>query len=575
MPTHNTRRARHFMCCAVSYFVLALVTAASAQTLGDESRIKSDAGLCVSETCLLDAAEADANNVQDERIVILLRGLVRTNQFSAAMAAATQIKSSNKQDEFRNFLNRQNTEQAIVLSELSIASWAHPTDVVSYDRLDALPDASGNHASDFEIASRYWLLAETIIERFEPSLVSLPLAKLLRPKVLRHGLNATLNDLLHVHWPALIEKMPNDQQGELWNYVAEIYTEMGDATAADANLDLAEQHGAYDSQGNSRIYVSTMHSWLRLGNFDRALVAAQHTDPKDTRALMKVQIAEELIAAGQKERAKKIFDEAVADFEKLDNKSRYNGLLLEVLKGYMDVNDPADAKRLADRVLEVARQPALFPSSELAEAARGYNDVGDHARALDLLHEAVKGLPDDHKVIGFGVTLGPISGSTLGVSDEIRSEIAREFYRAGDQKEFDEQFALLGPFQHNEIKMWLWHNDLGTDHPELSPRLDAALDALPVDSRLSVILEFSTDAVTFGETEAARTLLKKARDSCGDKPNPLALAEIAKVAFAGGYSDLTVDILHKAALAAFKIEDKGKRAVALAAVAAAEHELLN
>jgi hypothetical protein len=40
----------------------------------------------------------------------------------------------------------------------------------------------------------------------------------------------------------------------------------------------------------------------------------------------------------------------------------------------------------------------------------------------------------------FAIVSGPVSRSTLGVDDSSRSKIAKEFYRAGDGKNFDEHF---------------------------------------------------------------------------------------------------------------------------------------
>jgi tetratricopeptide (TPR) repeat protein len=417
--------------------------------------------------------------------------------------------------------------------------------------------------------------AEKIVERFEPSLVSSDLERVLRKSIVRHGHNATLDDLLKNRWPEAIEKLPKGKQGQLWNYVAKIYTEMGNTVAAEEMLARAEQRGGYDFQGENRIFVSTTHSWLLLGNLDRALNAARQTNPKDTQAQMKIFVAQALLKAGRREAAHEVFKEAAADFEKYQEKARKIGFLISVERGFLDLDDREEAQRVTDRVLQVARLPSLFPADQLATAAQAYNTIGDHARAIALLQEAASRLPDPHKVIAYGVVSGPVSGPTLGVGDSIRSSIAREFYRAGDKKGFDEHFALLPPEYQNSLRHWQLRQTLDGSHPERSPGLDMYFSTLPPDDLVSVALELAVSAIDGDEIELARELVRRALDGSAADEKPSAYTNVAKVAFAGGFSDLVSEALHKAAAAACAINDRGARATTLASVAASQYELLN
>jgi tetratricopeptide (TPR) repeat protein len=458
---------------------------------------------------------------------------------------------------------------------MAAATWARPYEVASYYAFDTLATVSEGTPDDWEIASRYWLLAAKIVDRFEPSLVSPDLERILRKRVARHGHNATLDDLLKNRWPEAIEKLPERKQGELWNYVAKIYAEMGSTVVAEEMLDRAEQRGGYNFQGENRIFVSTTHSWLRLGNLDRALNAARQTNPKDTQAQMKIFVAQALLKAGRQDIAREVFEEVAADFEKYQEKARNLASLIAVAKGFLDLGDREEAQRVTDRVLQVARLPFLFPAAQLALAAHAYNNIGDHARAIALLQEAASRLPDPHKVIAYGIVSGPVSGSTLGVSDSIRSSIAREFYRADDKKGFDEHFALLPSEYQNNLQHWQLRQALDGSHPERSPGLDMYLSSLPPDDLVSVALELAVNAIDDDETELARKLVRRALDNLVANEKPSAYTTLAKVAFAGGFSDLVSEALHKAAAAARAIDDGGARATTLATVAAFQYELLN
>src|SRR5215831_4009692 len=558
-------RIRGVMLALISSLVTLAVTASRAEAQTP----------CLDETCLADKAEADAPYVRDEDIDRFATDLARAGRFAAARTALTRLPTPKPGDTTLAAFRRNSAGNALVLSEMAAATWARPYEVASCYAFDTLATVSGGTPDDWEIASRYWLLAAKIVERFEPSLVSPDLERILRKRIVRHGHNATLDDLLKNRWPEALEKLPERKQGELWNYVAKIYTEIGNTVVAEEMLDRAEQRGGYNFQGENRIFVSTTHSWLQLGNLDRALNAARQTNPKDTQAQMKIFVAQALLNAGRQEIAREVFEEAAADFEKYQEKAHNLASLIAVAKGFLDLGDREEAQRVTDRVLQVARLPFLFPAAQLALAAHAYNNIGDHARAIALLQEAASRLPDPHKVIAYGIVSGPVSGSTLGVGDSIRSEIAKEFYRAGDRKSFDEHFALLSPRYQIALQHWLVRQALDGSHPERSPALDVYFSSLPSDDLVGVALELAVSAIDDDETELARKLVRRALDNLAANEKPSAYTTLAKVAFAGGFSDLVSEALHKAIAAARAIDDRGARATTLATVAAFQYELLN
>jgi hypothetical protein len=210
------------------------------------------------------------------------------------------------------------------------------------------------------------------------------------------------------------------------------------------------------------------------------------------------------------------------------------------------------------------------PGSQLAVAAQAYNNISDHARAIALLGEAASRVSP-----GNGIAYG-ISGPVSGVGDSIRSEIAKEFYRAGDEKSFDEHFALTSPESQNALRYWRARQSLDESRPDRSRSLEQYLDALPPDGRVGPALELAVSSIDKGDTEAAEKLVRRALDSfAGDKKHVPTYVAITKVAFAGGFSGLVAEALYKAAATAPLIEDRGTRATTMATVAAFHHEMLD
>ena len=234
--------------------------------------------------------------------------------------------------------------------------------------------------------------------------------------------------------------------------------EIGDYRAAKETLERAERSGAYNFQGINLIYDVTARTWLEMGEIGRALEAARNASSKSGIAAIKIDAAKALIAAGDKDKALLVLDEALADIHSYLNTGTQTFFspmagLRSILNLRQDAGDDVGARALAEEMTTVAKRPSLFAAGELVLAAAGYNDLGARERAADLLRQAMTKLPGANEVIGFGVTLGPITGSTLGVGDGIRSQIAVELYRARDRKAFDavlqqvssEYEPVLGP----------------------------------------------------------------------------------------------------------------------------------
>jgi tetratricopeptide (TPR) repeat protein len=513
--------------------------------------------------------QGDSPYVANDDLASFAENLARAGRFKAARVATDRIQMLRQSDRF----NRARAEQTIALCEFAASSWASPDKIASYDALDALAKASGE-SSEVANASNYWLLVEQILNRSPWTGESPELGRLLRPKVLRRGPNASLDDLLNTRWPHTIEAEPTRKQGWHWNYVAQVWLEIGNQAAAAEAIERAEQSGAYDFQGINRVFDSSARRWLELKNFDRALAAARQASSGSTRSILEIDIARALLGAGKRDEAREIFNEALADTAGEPNTGRRMGLLGGIADGLFDTGDLENARKVTDKMLDLAHQPDLFPAAQLAEAAAAYNDIGEHDQAAQILHEAVGKLPDPKKVIAIGVTVGPVTGATLGVGDSIRSSIAIQLYRAGERDEFGKQVTALSA--EYRPRAWMELYTEAHRRGDRSPTSSEVLKMLPQDVQLTFENDQAVDALTSSDFQRAKGLLESVVTDLAKSQEPSSVRQLqvtAKVAFAAGFSDLTANALREAAAASDKMEDRGKRAFDLGSVAALFHEI--
>jgi tetratricopeptide (TPR) repeat protein len=240
-------------------------------------------------------AARDGNSVRYDNLARFAENLARAGSFEEAHAVVHRIDRQGTDGSFR----RTSAEQAIALAEVATAAWADSQRVTSFAPVDVLSAASGPDASAAS-AGNYWLLAEQILNRSPWTGVSPQLGKLLHPKVLHREPNATLHEPLYARWPQIIESLPEKKQGWYWDYMAQIWIEVGDYRAATETLERAESSGAYDFHGINQVYNLNMTSrrWLEIGMIDRALAAARNASSKSGPVTIKIDIAAALIAAG-------------------------------------------------------------------------------------------------------------------------------------------------------------------------------------------------------------------------------------------------------------------------------------
>jgi hypothetical protein len=222
---------------------------------------------------------------------------------------------------------------------------------------------------------------------------------------------------------------------------------------------------------------------------------------------------------------------------------------------------------------QLAHGADLLPAAQLATVAGAYNDLGDHERAAQVLHEALAKVPDPKSVIAFGPVAGSVTGATLGLGESIRSEIAMELYRAGERAEFTRQLALLS--MEYQTRTWAELYSEAREHREPVPTMSEALNVLPPEEQMALVNDEALRALASSNGAQARILLGRVLESARSRPasQPRQLLVAAQIARAAEFSDLTAQALAEAGRASSRIPDRGARATESAAVAALAYEL--
>jgi len=517
---------------------------------------------CSDVRCLAKAAANATQYVKDDDLEKFAENLARAGFFDEARAAVQQINPAGpRADFYRNFAT-----DAIILREIAAASWKQPEAIADLSSMAAL---SGNR----QATSSFWVLCEYILNGSRLSSLNLDVTRLLSRKLQRRGPNATLQEILSVRWPAFIEVLPRQKQGFEWNKLAQFWLKMGNSKAAADAAERAEISGAYDFQGRNLVYDYTGQIWLSMGRLDRALAAARRQSSSSGAAGMIIKVAESLIAAGSKEEALALLGEARTNVRKERSSGWRANIFRRILAVRLSAGDGPGAGEIADEMLAIAKEPSLFPSDSLTDAAAAYNDIGDRQRAIDILQKADALLPEAHRVIGFSLSIGPVTGSTLGVADSIRSKIAVELYRAGDRAKFETLLGQMSPWHKGHT--WMRIHDETRIHRESGPSNEEVLQALTPVLQIIFLNNLAGEGLLDADIDRAKQLVDRAlasSDAAGDNVGPI--IDTALVALAGEFTEKIPEALNKAEIGAKKIEDPGRRAFQLALVAASKLELL-
>jgi tetratricopeptide (TPR) repeat protein len=481
--------------------------------------------------------------------------LADLQMFDLAREAIKRIDRSN----LSGLLNWKNANEDVAVFEIAAQALNAPDKIASLAPLESLTKP-GSEGPGFGMTMQCGLVVDAIIHRTLSVPIDTAVAKALGSTVKAD--NATLNYLLTARWPDEIERLPRNKQGEQWYELGKVWLDLGNPDRAEQATTHAEQTGQIDFQGVERVYDSTWRNWLRLENYARALEAADHASNRSSAAFFKLKIARSLVDAKRIDEALTVIISALTYARLESNPTREMGFLHEIVDLRIAADDASGAGAVAEEMVTMAHQRSLIPAAQLAIAAAAFNDLGDHARASILLKDAIARLPSAHQALGSGVTLGPITGATLGLTDSLRSEIAVELYRSGDIEAFDEQLRQLG----SEYRARTWADvceasELGHwTQPSESACLDGAGTVL--------LVHWAADAIARKDVDAAQLFLSRAIAANGQ------LLNVARLAVAINKNDLADTALVAAARAADRFPDPGDREAELVNVAATRKQLL-
>jgi tetratricopeptide (TPR) repeat protein len=517
--------------------------------------------------CLASAATTSPDQIRPELLGTYISTLARLGLFDGARSVAQRFDRSS----LTGRLGWQNANVAIAVQKVAAAAWIAPEKVASFDPIESLSKPETEGPPGFDMPVYYSLVADAIIYRSHWTLIDSGLASIFRPKMVRRSSNATLTDILTLRWPQALQQQPPNKQGSGWNDLAKVWLELGNESLAQEAVERAEAVGQVDSQGMQRVYYVTWRSWLALGNIPRALEAIDHVKEKGVSGQFRLEISRALIQSGRKDEALSVIAAVLPDVELTQNSSQKMGLLRTILDLRLAAGDQSGAHAAAEEIAILAHQRDIVPAGQLALAAAAFNNLGDHATAIGLLQEAVAKVPGNQQAIAFGLTLGPITGATLGLADSLRSEIAVEFYRAGDVQAFNELMPQMSSWW--QARTW---GDLcrssglgGSARPS---------DQVCVDEAgIGILIDFATDAARKGDMGAAeQCLLRAVAGENGGHSWPVGnrLTDAARLAVVINKEHLADVALSAAAEAADNVPDQGVRELALADVAALRKELV-
>jgi tetratricopeptide (TPR) repeat protein len=524
----------------------------------------SPSGGTLSETCYSDTrcltAEVTryASAVETDHLPQFIGYAVRLGLFDVARASAKNFDSGN----LIGRLNLQNANQTIAGQQVADDSWRSPEKIVSLAPLEALPE----QADSFGLEGYLGLAVDAMVHRSPWASMEAHLSEIFRPRMVLKSKNATLTYILESKWPDAIGKLTPVMQGVAWNDLARVWLELGKPARAKKALEEADSVVA--KLGVQRFQFQNWRTWMNLGDYARALQAANTASDRSSRGFYELAIGRALIAAGRNEQARAIILGALPDVATEAN-FKQMGELLRAEEELIDAGDAADAHNVAAELAALARQPQMLPSGAFTTVATAYNNLGEHQQADAWLTRAVGRVPGRNQVVGFGVTLGPISGATLGLGEDLRSGIAVELYRAGNLGAFDAQLHKLSA----EYQARTWSALCDPEWGHETPTEAACIQGAGPE----ILLRRAVDAAARADTTASVQYLSRTIQAYENgKPDRSVdrLLDSARLSLIDGRTDLMNEAMIAAARVADHLPDPDDREVGLAKVAALREELL-
>jgi tetratricopeptide (TPR) repeat protein len=516
--------------------------------------------------CLARAATANINEVKSSDLVRYSGFLTRMGRFDIAFAISHKFDRSNMLGQ----INWQGVSNDIAIREVADQAKDNPNEIASFTPIDARVGAETENS--FDVASLYFVLADDIIHRSPSSDgMDVGLSKIFSPEITRTAPNATLTYILTTRWPQMIDRLPRDKQGWHWNELAQTWLGLGNNDQAEKAVSRAEETGLINFKGEQLVFDNTWRTWLSLGNYDRAWAAISRASSTRGSIHFRLDFSRALLKVGRIDRALAIIAATLSEVRHESSASAEMAFFHDIVDLKLAAGDVGGARSVAEEMAILAHRPSFFPSDQLATAAAAFNDCSDRAGAAKLLREASASLPGYHQHLGWGLSLGPITGSTLGLADSLKSEVAVQYYRGGDFRRFSDLLDGMPPAWRTKT----WSEVCAA--PEFSGWKDPSAEDCIKGGGNELLIDAATKAATQDHFHEADGYLTRAITGFGSE-NSLdairALFNVARIATVTANKSLLASALTAAAIVADRLYDSSEREVEFAEIAALRKELI-
>lgn len=300
---------------------------------------------------------------------------------------------------------------------------------------------------------------------------------------------------------AIAPNLPDRFQATAWLHLAELLADTGGRAAAADALAKGKQGGG------SKGLIARL--WLKLGNYDMALVTVEgEKSPNlaagDYAAVAEAEVANGMSGASVDDLLRKAIQAAKGRFS---GRADF-GLVRREIGLELKSGEEADAKTEVASMLGLARASApLFKALDLSTVAAMYIDIGQVDAAKPILREATDAIPrDDHTVLGLGVVSGVMTCTKFHWCDGVRAAIAAQDYRVGDTENFDKVMASIPP----DFRPQAWAGTLEENVPDRlpAPIISKAETELSKNSQLGLLTELVGLELSHGNSALAATILE-------------------------------------------------------------------
>lgn len=212
---------------------------------------------------------------------------------------------------------------------------------------------------------------------------------------------ARMNTYIDV-WSQSIERTDETKRGRYWlAYASQMMT---------LNIRSKARHGLSKAleyyPGIIGFY--RLEQMVRFGEPDFAIKFAENEPDKNHRARYLAKVAKFLAIARYPARSQKVLKalrkllpSIKANYKKMD-------VMLDIIFAQKSNDDIVSAKKLAENIYSLAREPAGLSSHGLLRAVEAYYLADESGRARKVLLSLIQSIPKDDKVVGFGFHFGPV-----------------------------------------------------------------------------------------------------------------------------------------------------------------------